>query len=82
MNTITYKKLREYYTQNEGAKATAKAVFGDKQPSIYRTGFYSAPSWNWGYQIGLVTANGVTYDVVTQFGAVVAAHSVNIPEVR
>lgn len=80
MNTLTYKELKDWYTQNDEAKALAKEVFGDRQPSIYRTGFYSAPSWNWGYVIGLVTVNGQVYKVVTQFGAVVAARKEYIPE--
>lgn len=82
MNTISYKELKDYYTQNGDAKALAKEVFGDKQPNIYRTGFYSAPSWNWGYLIGLVTVKGQVYEVVTQFGSVVAARKEYLPELK
>lgn len=79
MNTISYKELKDYYTNNDEAKQLAKDVFGDKQPSTYQTGFYSAPSWNWAYRIGLVQVGGQTYEVVTQFGEVVAARYANIP---
>lgn len=87
MNTISYKDLKQWYTDNDDAKALAKEVFGDKQPSIYRTGFYSAPSWNWGYQIGLVNVvndddSETAYEVVTQFGSVVAARFAYIPTVE
>lgn len=79
MNTITYKDLKNWYTENEEAKQLAKEVFGNHQPSIYQTGFYSAPSWNWGYKIGLVIVENKHYEVVTQFGEVVAAREVYIP---
>lgn len=92
MNTISYKELRDWYIDNNDAKANAKKYFGDKQPSIYRTGFYSSPSWNWGYHIGLVgvpdpkddSSEAVItwFEVVTQFGAVVAARKANIPLLR
>lgn len=79
MNTISYKELKQWYTQNDDAKTLAKEVFGGKQPNIYSTGFYSAPSWNWGYRIGLVQVGEQTYEVVTQFGSVVAARLAYIP---
>lgn len=73
MNTIKYKDLKQWFTQNEDAKALAKKVFNDIQPNIYRTGFYSSPSWNWGYIIGITKVDGTIYEVVTQFGVVKAA---------
>lgn len=81
-NTISYKELKDWYINNENAVQLADMVFGDKQPSIYRTGFYSSPSWNWGYLIGLVKTDGIVYEVVTQFGEVKAARVANIPVLR
>lgn len=89
MNTIKYSELKRWYLNDE-ARATAKEYFGDQQPSIHSTGFYSAPSWNWGYHIGIV---GVIrhrgepldikyFEVVTQFGAVVGARPVYIPVIN
>lgn len=91
MNTISYKDLKNWYIENNEAKALAKQVFGDKQPSIYRTGFYSAPSWNWGYIIGIVKverteANKIFedkyFEVVTQSGEVKAAREIFIPTLQ
>ncbi len=79
MNTIKYADLKRWYL-NDDARALAKRVFGDHQPSINETGFYSAPSWNWGYRIGLVAVNGTTYEVVTAFGCVEGAIRAFIPE--
>ena len=90
-NTIKYADLKQWYLNNDEARANAKKYFGNKQPSIYRTGFYSAPSWNWGYHIGLVEVRGYHYtaktkqevhqvfEAVTQFGSVVAAMPVQLP---
>ena len=79
MNTISYKNLKNYHLENEEAKENAKKYFGDKQPNIYRTGFYSAPSWNWGYQIGIVGTDGKWFEVVTQFGQVKSAREIYLP---
>lgn len=94
MNTISYRDLKSKHLDNPLAKANAKEYFGDRQPSIYRTGFYSSPSWNWGYTIGIV---GVEFkrgggqkdvrwfEVVTQFGAVKSARTIYLevlPEAR
>lgn len=96
MNTIKYKDLKHWYLDNTEAQANAAKYFGKDQPRIYETGFYSAPSWNWGYTIGIVGVagsgsdhdgngiqSGVTkwFEVVTQFGAVVAARPVDLPVV-
>lgn len=91
MNTIAYKDLKQWYLNNENAKNNAKTYFIGKneQPSFHQTGFYSAPSWNWGYQIGIVniryTENGNrsthTFEIVTQFGSVVAAREIVVPTV-
>lgn len=97
MNTTNLKDLRNWYLNNETAKENAKKYFGDNQPSIHQTGFYSAPSWNWGYLIGIVGVSGsgndhdgngiqsgVTkwFEVVTQFGVVVAAREINLPTIN
>jgi hypothetical protein len=94
MNTISYRDLKSLYTDNEDAKALAKRVFADTQPRIYETGFYSSPSWNWGYRIGIVSvtelaSNGESeldtikyYEVVTQFEGVKAARQIYIPDVQ
>ncbi len=81
MNTTTYKDLKQRYL-NEDARALARRVFGQHQPSIHQTGFYSAPSWNWGYYIGLVVVNDVHYEVVTQFGEVEGARLAFMPEYK
>jgi len=92
MNTISYKDLKEYYLNNEQAKENAKKYFREIQPSIYSTGFYSAPSWNWGYQIGIIGVNGTGengiqsgtvkyFEVVTQFGQVKSAREAYLPTV-
>lgn len=89
MNTISYKELKNWYLNNQEAIDNAKQYFGDNQPSIHQTGFYSSPSWNWGYRIGIVGVTGkgiksgetIWFEVVTQFGSVVAAHNVILPEV-
>ncbi len=82
MNTLTYKELKDWYLNDETAKANAEQYFGKNQPSIYHTGFYSAPSWNWGYRLGLVQVKDKVFEVVTQFGEVKAAREVNIPVLR
>ena len=85
MNTIKYKDLKQWYLNNDETKENAKKYFGDKQPSIYQTGFYSAPSWNWAYKIGIVGVRaGVSkeiqyFEVVTQFGEVVSARIIDLP---
>jgi hypothetical protein len=94
MNTISYKELKDWYLEDETAIDNAKKYFGNIQPNYYRTGFYSAPSWNWGYQIGIVGINGngrdgngiqsgITkwFEIVTQFGVVKAAKDINLPTV-
>lgn len=80
MNTLTYKEIKDWYLNDEESKENAKKYFGDKQPSIHEIGFYSAPSWNWGYRIGIVKTKGKYFEVVTQFGAVVSARLINIPK--
>lgn len=95
MNTTSYKELKDWYLNSESAKADAKKYFDNVQPSIHGTGFYSAPSWNWGYHIGIVGVNGSGsdggngiqsgtikwFEVVTQFGLVVAAREINLPTI-
>ena len=58
MNTIKYQDLKKWYLENKTAKENAKKYFENNQPSIFRTGFYSSPNWNWGYEIGIVGVNG------------------------
>lgn len=80
MNTISYKDLKRMYLDNDTAIQNKDIYFAGKpQPSIHDTGFYSSPSWSWGYRLGLVITNGKTFEVVTQSGEVVAARLVNIP---
>lgn len=87
MNTISYKDLKAFYLDNEKAQQTAREVFGKTQPSVYQTGFYSAPSWNWGYIIGITSVQRILsntqivkyYEVVTQFGEVKGAREIYIP---
>ena len=70
MNTITYKELKAWYLDNQDARDNAEKYFGDKQPSIYSTGYYSAPSWNWGYEIGIVGIPGSGSEYQTEEGLV------------
>lgn len=91
MNTIKYKDLRTMFLDNELNRKNAKQYFGDRQPMIFQTGFYSAPSWNWGYVIGIASieilaSNGdreldetKTFEVVTRFGQVESAREIVIP---
>lgn len=82
-NTISYRELKDWYIKNDDAVANAKKYFGKTQPSILATGFYSAPSWNWGYKIGLCEVDGVgVFEVVTQFGEVVAARREHLPKIK
>lgn len=46
------------------------------QPSISRTGVYSAPSWNWGYEFGLCKIGGKTYEVMLRFGSIVGGREI------
>lgn len=91
MNTINYKDLKNWYLDNAEAKENAAKYFGKRQPSIHQTGFYSSPSWNRGYIIGIagvgsINSDGETstiyFEVVTQFGEVKAARKIYIPVVR
>jgi hypothetical protein len=66
------------FLDNKENKATAKEVFGDHQPSIIKTGWYSAPSWNWSYSYGITQQEGKTYFVVTGFGQVEAAREFDL----
>jgi len=83
-NTIKYKDLQDWYL-NDKAKETAKKFFGDIQPSIHSIGFYSSPSWNWGYQIGIVGIRAEVskevqwFEVITQFGQVIGARFIHLP---
>lgn len=85
MNTITYKELQILYLSDSSIK-NAKKYFKDIQPDIYATGFYSSPSWNWGYIIGIVGVKNEDtiqyFEVVTQFGQVVGAREINLPTIE
>lgn len=70
-------------------KQNAETYFGKHQPSIYKTGWYSTDSWNWAYEIGLTSYHRTGQDakdfgkvqwfeVITQFGSVVAARKINL----
>ena len=56
-NTISYKDLKNDYL-NDTSRDIATRLFGDTQPNICIIGHYSAPSWNWAYQIGIVAVMG------------------------
>jgi hypothetical protein len=83
--TISYKDLREFYLNNEEAKTNAKKYFGTMQPSFHQIGYYSSPSWNWSYQIGITClyssdwSENKYFEVVTQFGEVKAARQIYMP---
>ena len=93
MNTIRYKELKQWYLEDGIAKENAKKYFDNIQPRIFQTGFYSAPSWNWGYELGIVGVDGTGengiqsgntkwFEVVTQFGQVKSAREVYIPTIE
>lgn len=48
------------------------------QPSMFVTGYYSAPSWNWAYQFGIVKIGKNYYELMTQFGGVVGGREIYI----
>jgi len=88
------------FVDNKDYIDNAKLYFGNHQPTIFQTGWYSAPSWNWSYIVGIAgikgegqfytTEEGLTYgngvevgttqyfEVVTQFGGVVASRPINL----
>lgn len=48
------------------------------QPQMYSTGYYSAPSWNWAYQFGIVKIGRKHYELMTQFGGVCGGREIYI----
>ncbi len=48
------------------------------QPHMFMTGYYSAPSWNWAYQFGIVKIGSKYYELMTQFGGVVGGREIYI----
>lgn len=42
--------------------------YNNSTMASYRTGFYSSPSWNWGYIIGIVGVNGQGHKHITEEG--------------
>lgn len=85
---IERKELLSFIDDKE-FKDNAQAYFGDHQPHIWQTGYYSAPGWNWAYQVGITCINDYFddrsvsgrqyFEVVTQFGEVKAARKINLP---
>lgn len=74
------KQLQKWGKDNEVIqKLMAKEMV---QPSIYRTAYYSAPSWNWAYEIGLATIDGVVYELLTQFGSIKGGREIYMPTYR
>jgi hypothetical protein len=57
---------------------TAKCYFSTHQPHIWSTGWYSAPSWNWAYNVGITHVDGQYFEVVTAFGQVEAARKISL----
>lgn len=48
------------------------------QPHMFTTGYYSAPSWNWAYQFGIVKIGSKYYELMTQFGGVCGGREIYI----
>lgn len=48
------------------------------QPQMFTTGYYSAPSWNWAYQFGIVKIGRRYYELMTQFGGVCGGREIYI----
>ena len=77
------------FINDKELQQNAKTYFPDHQPHIFQTGYYSAPSWNWSYQVGITSIARTKQDakdfgdvqyfeVVTQFGEVKAARKINL----
>lgn len=62
----------------EYADEDAKRLIGT-QPSTHTIAYYTPSQANWSYQIGLVSLDKATYEVVLVFGEVRAVRLVNIP---
>jgi len=52
------------------------------QPRIERVAYYSAPSWNWAYEIGIAEIDGVLYELLTQFGSVKGGRQLWLPKYK
>lgn len=78
---MKYSDVKLYREWGEQNPVISKLMKDDNfQPNIFQTGFYSAPSWNWGYVFGIVTIGGTVYEVMTRFGSLEGGREIYMPK--
>lgn len=81
MSNYTAQDVKLYKQWGEENEVISKLMKKDMvQPSIFNTGYYSAPSWNWAYQFGIVKLGSKTYEVMTRFGSIEGGREIYIPK--
>ena len=79
--TYTRQDVKQFEQWGEAYEVISKLMKqGMVQPSIFATGYYSAPSWNWSYNFGIVKLGGKFYEVMTQFGSIKGGREIYIPQ--
>lgn len=76
MKTREDVKLMQQWGNNNKVVAKLMDSKSNFQPHMYITGYYSAPSWNWAYQFGIVKIGSRYYELMTQFGGVVGGREI------
>lgn len=75
----TRQDIEQYKQWGEENKVIAKLMKQTRfQPYMFTTGYYSAPSWNWGYVFGIVKIGKAYYELMTQFGCIVGGREIYI----
>ena len=74
----TKEDVKLYKEWGEENKVIAKMMSNKStfQPQMFLTGYYSAPSWNWSYQFGIVKIGTRYYELMTQFGGVAGGREI------
>lgn len=71
MSNFKMSDVKQYKEWGKNDAVISKLMKQDMfQPSLFATGYYSAPSWNWAYQFGIVKIGGKLYEVMTRFGSI------------
>jgi hypothetical protein len=70
------KWLKQWGQENE---VVSELIKNGAQPTLTMIGYYSAPSWNWAYQIGIVRIGTEFYELLTQFGQVKGGREIYMP---
>jgi len=77
----TYKEVKQLQAWGKDDEVVSKLMSnGMIQPSIFATDYFHPSQANWSWQIGLVKIDGVTYELLTQFGTVKGGRAVYMPE--